>query len=231
MLGQKTRGILLDLDDTLYEERCYFVSGLHAVANWLGGGSREVCSEWHTRLQNDVLLHGRNGVIDRLPVPDNCDESGWRLALLSVYRNHQPHLRLFPDVSDFILRCRQESCSVAIVTDGKSCVQWRKLQALGLPAVVDAVLCTDDIDRCKPSVDPFRVMCNLLGLPADSCVYLADDASKDFIGPRKLGMASIQVVRALAFPLAQATSIKTIEADFCVGDLIAAEVLIFGDSR
>ena len=46
---------------------------------------------------------------------------------------------------------------LGLVTDGKSCVQWRKLRALGLEARLDALVVTDDLDTPKPSPEPFRV--------------------------------------------------------------------------
>ncbi len=230
MSREGVRAVLLDLDDTLYEEHSYFASGLQALANWLGDGAEKPSSEWHKWLLDDVRVHGRNGVIDRIPVSGSCTVEAWRLALLSIYRSHQPRLSLFSDVSEFIARCRTENVFLAIVTDGKSCVQWRKLQALGLDTTMDMVLCTDDIDSSKPSVDPFLAVCGRLRIPASSCVYLGDDAYKDFIGPHALGMTSIQVVRRLAFPLARAARELADEADFQVDGLAAASTLLFGET-
>lgn len=226
----RPRAILLDLDDTVYPERSYFESGLVAVADWIAGDDPAERREWRRRLSQDARQQGRAGVLDRIPHPADRTPEAWRATLLQVYRTHEPRISAFTDVEAFIDAARQAGCRLGVVTDGKSCVQWRKLAALGLPARVDAVVCSDDIDRPKPAVEPFLVAATLLGVPAEACVYVSDDASKDFIGPRRLGMATIQVSRSLPFPLARPAPDTAAEAARRVTSLAEAGELLFGAS-
>jgi putative hydrolase of the HAD superfamily len=219
------KGILLDLDDTLYPERSYFDSGVRAVANWLGGG------DWEDRLRDDISRHGRSGVLDRIPVPRGMSETAWRAALLLTYRNHRPEVAFFDDVVPFMAQCRVHYCKLALVTDGKSAAQWRKLTALGLADMLDAIVCSDDIDSAKPAARPFEAACALIGLQPADCIYLADDASKDFIGPRGLGMDTLQIVRGLPYPLAKSAPGPEAEARRCANSLDEAARLLFGGDR
>lgn len=217
------QGILLDLDDTLYPERNYFESGVRAVADWLGGG------EWPARLVDDVARHGRAGVLDRIPLPPGQSEGSWRAALLMVYRTHTPVLTPFDDMAPFIAACRAHGCRLGLVTDGKSAVQWRKLRALGLDTLLDAIICSDDIDSAKPATRPFEAACGLLGTAPANTIYLADDASKDFIGPHRLGMDSMQISRNLPYPLAKPAPAPEAEARRRATGLLDAARQLFGE--
>jgi putative hydrolase of the HAD superfamily len=224
------RAILLDLDDTLYAERTYFESGLAAVADFVAGDDPAEQRNWRRQLFADVRDHGRKGALDRIPAPSDRRPDGWRTTLLHIYRTHRPELTAFPDVDGFIARARLEGWRLGLVTDGKSCVQRRKLEALALDVRLDAVVCSDDIDAPKPAVEPFLAAAALLDVPPESCVYVADDPSKDFIGPHSLGMGSVQLRRELAHPLARPAPHPGAEARHQVASLIEASELLFGGS-
>jgi FMN phosphatase YigB (HAD superfamily) len=92
---------------------------------------------------------------------------------------------------------------VALVTDGKATVQRNKISALALESWLDAVICTDDLldGATKPSPRPFEVAANRLQTTPTHAAYVGDDTSKDFLGPRALGMRTVRLDRRLPFPL------------------------------
>jgi len=228
------RGVLLDLDDTLYPERDYFESGLAAVADFLGRGHAETSARALADLEASVATYGRKGVLDRVPPPPDLparDAQGWTRTLLHVYRTHSPSLRLFDDAPALLDAVRAQGGRLGLVTDGKSCVQWRKLRALGLEARLDALVVTDDLDTPKPSPEPFRVAAALLGLPPEACVYIADDPSKDFLGPHALGMGTLHVQRKLPWPLARPAAAAEAEAQVRVDSLTEATHWLVRNAR
>ena len=60
---------------------------------------------------------------------------------------------------------------------------------------MDVIVCTGELgDNCaKPSTIPFEVALTLLGVPPNAAAYIGDDISKDFAGPNRLGMKTVQV--------------------------------------
>lgn len=228
------RAILLDLDDTLYAEHDYFLSGLGAMANWMGQGDTQRIAQLHAQLNADVAVNGREGVIDRISVPPEISPGmadSWRLTLLQIYRTHKPSLRAFDDVAPFLVQARKLGYRLALVTDGKSCVQWNKLTSLGLDRQCDAIIVTDDIDAPKPSIKPFLLATQLVGVAAANCVYIADDPGKDFVGPHRLGMATMQLTRGLARPLARPTQAGQQAAQYPIASLADAATLLFGEEK
>lgn len=195
--------VLFDLDDTLYPEREFVVSGFQAVAAFLGnlwnedeGALLRFMLNWHDN-------HGRGQVFNALLAEHNVEPRNWVSALVHLYRTQIPSITLYPDVMPTIGKLRMAGVNIGFVTDGKASVQMRKLDTLGLSCHADVIVCTDDLpgEVAKPSVVPFEVAIKLLGDASDSAVYVGDDLAKDFLGPRQLGMRTIRVDRQWAHPL------------------------------
>jgi FMN phosphatase YigB (HAD superfamily) len=60
---------------------------------------------------------------------------------------------------------------------------------------MDVIVCTDELGAgcAKPSTVPFEVALNLLGVAPSRAAYVADDVEKDFAGPNRLRIKSVQV--------------------------------------
>jgi carbamoyl-phosphate synthase large subunit len=190
------RGVLFDLDDTLYPEHQFVDGGFRAAAEIIG---RAVDHDPEALLARLWALHARQGrgrIFDTL-----LEELGWGedgdlvLMALLAYRTHAPRLTPIGGVAPLLARLRSAGVRLGIVSDGQSAVQRRKLAALE-PSLgwFDVVVMTDELGpgHAKPSPAGFRVACGLIGvLPADA-VYVANDARKDFRGAREAGLATIR---------------------------------------
>jgi putative hydrolase of the HAD superfamily len=76
-------------------------------------------------------------------------------------------------------------------------MQRSKMAALGLVAWFDPIIYTDDWGRehWKPSVRAFEHALALVDVAPRQAMYVGDNPGKDFIGARRLGMATVRVVR------------------------------------
>jgi carbamoyl-phosphate synthase large subunit len=189
------RAVLFDLDNTLYPEEEFVISGFRAVA---------VCLSEHTKLTAETLekkmwhiLHtqGRARVFNTLLAELDLDSVVWLRTLLLVYRSHQPRISLFPEVESGLVALKKRGLRLGLVTDGIASVQRRKVAALNLERHLDVIVCTDELGAgcSKPSTIPFEAAMTLLGFAPNETIYLADDLSKDFAGPNRLGVKSVQV--------------------------------------
>jgi len=190
------QAIVFDLDDTLYPERDYVLSGFKAVAGWaelnLGipsaCGLRELTSLFEEGVRGDTfnLWLARRGLAPAAIVPD----------LLRVYREHEPELSAFAEVES-VMSGLGGRYRLGLVSDGYLGVQQRKWKALGLEGYFDAVVFSDELGRehWKPSPRPFEAVLERLGAEACAAVYVADNPAKDFYGARALGMFTVRVRR------------------------------------
>jgi putative hydrolase of the HAD superfamily len=189
------RGLILDLDDTLYRRKYYVRSGFTAVAHHLGQ-IHGIQSQDAFTVMAHALSTG-NGV---LPFQAVCEHFGLPAeiipSLVQVFRAHRPALWLHSDVADTLRRLRVDGWALVILTNGLPSVQALKVAALGLEPFVDGVVYAEQhAPGGKPSPEPFRAALRLLSLPAARCVSVGDDVINDVHAAKSLGIATIRVVR------------------------------------
>jgi len=191
------KAVLFDLDDTLYPEMDFVRSAFGAVAADLGADVGIDAGFTRMRLLQILRRDGRGRVFDdflhqqRIYTPERV------ARMLMVYQTHFPSLRLHTDVVPTLEWLRRSGVALGIVTDGLSYVQRAKVEALGLEPKVDVVVCTDELGpRCgKPSRAGFERALETLGVSPSRAAYIGNDATKDFLAPRLLGMTAIHIVR------------------------------------
>jgi carbamoyl-phosphate synthase large subunit len=189
------RAVLFDLDNTLYPEKDFVVSGLRAAAQCLATHIHLDAQTLLEQMLNILGAHGRGKVFDILLQELEIDSTMWLPTLLQVYRSHRPVLSLFSEAAGMLRALKDRGIRLGLVTDGLASTQRRKIAALGLEAYMDAIVCTSELGKgyAKPSPIPFEVALTLLDVAPKHAAYVADDISKDFAGPNRLGMKSVQV--------------------------------------
>ncbi len=194
----KWRAVVFDLDDTLYPESDYVLSGFRAVATWAAehlGIPQEIGYE---SLEGLFRSACRGNTFDRWLALHHVAAGSTMIAeLTGIYRDHQPTgLTAFPEVRDVLTQLKR-NVSLGIVSDGYLAVQQRKLAALGLAPYFDTVVFSDQWGRgfWKPSQRPFLAVCEQLAVKAENAIYVGDNPHKDFHGARSLGMGTVRVQR------------------------------------
>ncbi|MBN2375766.1 MAG: HAD family hydrolase [Sedimentisphaerales bacterium] len=189
------RAVVFDLDDTLYPEVDYVRSGFQCVANhlakgeWTADGIFELLWSAFSQGPKDRVF---NTVLEQLGRDDNSETIA---GLVALYREHCPQLQLAPETIDILDQLKQDY-RLGLLSDGFLPAQQLKVEALGLGKWFDKIIFTEQLGRefWKPATKAFEMMSDALGCPPESCVYVADNVSKDFIGPNQLGWQSIRLI-------------------------------------
>lgn len=190
------RAIVLDLDDTLYLERDYAISGYRAVAerfaDRLGDREQAVAAMRH-ELDHGDRRKVFDGALRRLGLPHDPE---LLRGMIEVYGAHAPTISLLPDAQSALARWRGR-VKLGLISDGPAARQRAKLAALGISDAFDWIVLTDELGpgRAKPHTAAFVAMESALGASSDQCMYVADNPSKDFVAPNRLGWASVRVLR------------------------------------
>ena len=191
------RAVIFDLDDTLYPEQSFVFSGYQAVAEafrtQFGDQDRtvaELTRIFHSqdrRLAFNALFERRGQPADREAVQ----------AMIDLYRSHTPTISLYDDAEAALTRLGTKF-KLGIITDGVAVMQEAKVEALGLRTRVDVVVLTDELGPglAKPHPRAFELMAERLAIDPSACVYIGDNAAKDFGAPNALGWRTIRIVRA-----------------------------------
>jgi putative hydrolase of the HAD superfamily len=218
--------VVFDIDDTLYLERDYVRSGFEAVGAHVQrrfGVDKFAAAAW-------ALFEGgvRGQTLDLAWRQVSGDPSPAIEHLVRIYREHDPAIELLPDSERTLSDLRHRGVHLAIVTDGPRKSQRAKVAALGLDALVDHVVVTDELGpgRGKPDPAGFEQVEATFGARGRELVYVADNPAKDFVAPASLGWATVRVRRPGALH-ASRSSPRGVDAD--VEHLDAALCLTVGE--
>ena len=189
--------IIFDIDDTLYPERDYAFSGFAAVAEAFADRLGDV-REAAARMRELFDTEHRRRVFDRF-----LDERGMSKdtnlvrRMIETYRAHQPAISLYPDADQALTRFSRTH-KLGLITDGPARQQQAKIDALELPPRFDTIILTDELGSGfgKPHPKSFEMMADRLGVEPGCCVYVADNAAKDFVAPNALGWITVRIHRA-----------------------------------
>jgi putative hydrolase of the HAD superfamily len=190
------RAVIFDLDDTLYPERSFVLSGFRAVAMWaeehLGISADQALTELYQLFEGGI----QGNTFNRWLENHGLKAENWVPQMVQVYREHEPHIEPYPEVPGLLRRLRLHYL-LGLLSDGFIEVQKRKLNALSLTACFDVLVFSDEWGReaWKPNSRPFEIALERLKVTGSEAVYVADNPTKDFLGARQVGMWTVRVRR------------------------------------
>jgi putative hydrolase of the HAD superfamily len=188
--------IVFDLDDTLYSERQFAISGFKACERWLienhGVGDVAVemtrlLDEGHMRALFVRVLEGR--------LPGATAEQ--LEAFIDIYRLHDPDIALYPDAA-WALDHFGSKGKIGLITDGQQEVQSSKVRALDIGHRFHHIVYTGALGGkafSKPHPASYERVEKAMGRDGGPFVYIGDNPAKDFLTPNQRGWISIQVVK------------------------------------
>lgn len=173
--------VVFDLDDTIYSERDYQLSGYKSII--------ESCNLLYDVDITDTVYTAVNSngdvleeIVKQLGLSNNSKDS-----LLWLYRLHCPKISLSESTNLTLDIIKNNAKHVAIVTDGRELSQRQKLYSLGLSDW--PVFISESWDEIKPGEKRFNHIMKIM--PASNYVYIGDNIKKDFVTPNKLGWVSV----------------------------------------
>lgn len=182
--------IVFDLDDTLYLERDFVFSGFSAVGDWVAarhgivnfsGVCRTLFQAGHRRFIFDEAL-AQCRLTNRQHVAE----------LVKIYRDHKPEISLCPDAARYLQRGND---GFGMITDGPERTQRHKIAALGLGPYFETIIPTGQWPNGfgKPHPRAYEELAARAN--GRRCVYIADNAAKDFVTPNRMGWLTVQIMR------------------------------------
>ncbi len=199
-----TRCVVLDLDDTLFLERDYVVSGLRAAGAYVAAttGRHGFADAAVALFEAGVRGTTVNQALEGLGI----EPTDQRVAeLVGVYRRHVPAIDLLPDAARLIERL--DGRYLGVVTDGAIDSQRAKAQAVDAPRWAELIVYTAELGPGfgKPHELGFSMHETRIGLPGDQFTYIADNPAKDFGGPKARGWRTIRIRRPASLHAALAS--------------------------
>lgn len=187
------RAVLLDLDNTLYDEHEFVMSGFKAVAQAMAQKFELDEKAVYLSLSKLFLKQGRKQVFTQALGDLGIYDDEITSEMVEVYRSHLPRIRVFRDAHAVLPKIKQE-CRLGLITDGLRRVQENKIQALKVSGYFDVITYADDYGG-KHSSKPFLMTLEQLQVKADESVYVDDNPQKGFAVAKELGIRTVRILR------------------------------------
>jgi putative hydrolase of the HAD superfamily len=187
--------IIFDLDDTLYLERNFAVSGFKAAGDWLLQnrqipGLEAACvslfeAGQRKQIFNDALLR-----LNHRPQAEDLAH------LIEIYRFHTPNIALELDAIRYFER-HGAGRRHGLLTDGLLRTQRSKIFALGIEQFMDVIVCTGQwgAEYWKPNPRGYQEIERQFRVKGEDLTYVADNPTKDFITAKRRGWKTVMIER------------------------------------
>lgn len=198
--------VAFDLDDTLFRERDYCRSGFrflcdpdrHMVSGAQPYPPKGELDSLYVRMDRELTAR-RNPFIPfeeffRPLVERNGEE--WNLqAHIDTYRSHTPSLTLDENVSETLESLATRGIRMALITDGRSLTQRRKIEALGLEKYFAPEMILISGETGHEKTDSKEMFARVVRHypEAKSFQYVGNNPRKDFYFPNLMGWTTFQV--------------------------------------
>ena len=183
---------VFDLDDTLYKEIDFLKSAYKEISQFI---SEKTNLNPQTIFDQMLAAYYDCGNPFQTVI-DLAQSSEIQISkLLSIYRNHQPHISLSSETQSVLKFLKKSVYKIGLITDGRSVQQRSKIKALALESYFDDIIISEEFGSEKPCLDNFNFYSNKYG-DKYQYIYIGDNTSKDFVGPNALNWHSICLIDA-----------------------------------
>lgn len=196
------KGVLVDLDNTLYEygpaNDAGNAAALEHIARALAlpkkniekafGQAKAEVKEW---AGNTSASHSRLLYFKRLvEMETGCTRGQLALEAEDVFWDAFLNgMRPKPGAGKFLSLLKEEGLKVVVVSDLTCQIQLRKLLRLGLEDKVDLLVTSEEAGAEKPGPRIFQLALKRCGLQAGQVVLIGDDDGRDRVGANKMNIA------------------------------------------
>lgn len=196
----KYKGILLDIDNTLYNydithkiaknqvlEFCINELNLEKdiVENTYEIGRKKV----HIELSETAASHNRLLYFQKMCEILNINSLDYAFRIYNIYWDtFLENMTPFDGIYDFLEKYKNKIC---LVTDLTAHIQYRKIEKLKLNQFIDKIVTSEEAGREKPHPYMFMLALEKLNLGKHEVCMIGDSFKKDILGASNLGIDSI----------------------------------------
>jgi putative hydrolase of the HAD superfamily len=200
--------VLLDLDDTLFDHTHSSLTGLRALREAYAPLARlelEALAKIHSNnleAMHALVLRGEMSVDEarfarfRALAADCGAPSLDAAELAAVYRAAYLRARRAVPGAAPLLAAIRARAKVGVVTNNVVAEQVEKLAHLGMTALVDVLVVSEEAGVRKPDAAIFRIALERCGASADDAVMVGDSWGSDVLGARAAGIRAVWLNRA-----------------------------------
>lgn len=201
------RGVLFDLDGTLFDHRGAAERGVRAWLTGLGldDDLESHVERWfaleafhHERFQRGEISHAahrRARIRAFLPGWDLADDAIADDTYAGYLACYRAAWSAYADAATALEAVLAAGLPVGILTNGEQSIQEEKVRRTGLGTYGVPVLASSSLPAAKPSTMAFEVACERIGVAPDRCLMVGDSLRHDVQGAAGAGLDAVLVDR------------------------------------
>lgn len=188
--------LIFDLDDTLYLENEFVLSGFTEVSKYLSSNSEIQFSRIYSSIIKLYIKEGRNQVFDKIIKMYDLNHISVS-SLVNIYRYHTPTINLPKESESILKNLKERGYILYLITDGHLYVQRSKIKVLGLKKFFNQTFPSRQFgkDAEKPSLKLFKLIRDKEKISFNQMMYIGDNPLKDFLPLNKLGGLTCQILQ------------------------------------
>lgn len=200
---KNVKGVLLDLDNTLYAyepchdsalDKCRHIAStqFNISPSQFDEGYKTARKIIHERLHGQGASHSRllyfHSQIEFITDKSNpeyalkMEETYWK-AFLS-------EMKISNAALSFLKSLKERSIKICLVTDLTTQIQMQKWEKLSLNDLIDFMVTSEEAGVEKPHESIFKLALDKLKLKSHEVIMVGDNQEKDILGAEKLGIRS-----------------------------------------
>lgn len=197
------KGIIIDLDNTLYSYEVCHNSALNNVILFLQnnyGINKTYCEikdlyeniskKLKHELSNTASSHNKSIYFKQLLELLKLHYSNTQILNDLYWKTFFDHMVCFEGVKDFIVWNKNLGVKIGILTDYEIEYQIQKLEKLGIIDYVDVLVTSEEVGIEKPSCQMFQTILRKMKLSSDDVIMIGDDFNKDIKGAMNMNILS-----------------------------------------
>lgn len=204
-LPSTCKGILLDLDNTLYDYSECHAHALAACFNYFNAHIEKIeQGEFLKRYERGRTTAKRHNQLTSgsrsrhlyfqmmLEEMRGKTDAAAALSLADLYwSSFLEKITPRPWVKAFLRAARERNLAIAIVTNLESSIQMKKLIRLNIDKDIDYLVTSEEAGVEKPDQKIFRIALDKIGTKPENVVMIGDEPEADGTGAARMGISFI----------------------------------------
>ena len=197
----RIKGVLLDLDNTLYNYDICNSSAMNKVFSDLSKryavSNEEIKKHFYNaRKQVKITLKGTGASHSRLlyfkvMIENLQGSTDPKLSLFYsdlYWKEYFKHMVLSKDAEEFLVFCKNKNIKIAVITDLTAEIQLKKIIKLGISKYISLIITSEEVGKDKPDPKIFYYALNKLNCKPKDAIMIGDDVKRDILSAKKLGI-------------------------------------------
>jgi putative hydrolase of the HAD superfamily len=188
----KIKGVIFDMDNTLFDFIEAKIAACTAIVEYIGIGEPHELLSYFRRKK--YRFEDIENISDYLVEYGKYTEQVFRECCSIYEREKIRTIELYPDVKKTMIDLKSMELSIGILTDADGINARTRLKKVGLCGCYDSLFTFDMTGWKKPSLKPFMYALETMELKACETLFVGDSLIRDIAPSKQLGMMTAHAI-------------------------------------